>query len=180
MDKLMIHKQSGFTIVELLIVIVVIGILASITIVAFSGIQNRGYDTSVTSDITALSKKLEIARADTGYYPTASSVQSGVLNYTANKSALPTNGANNRNLGICAIAGTSNDRFVVFALSKSGNWFTRTSGGELIKETGAWPASHSTLCTAKGINSTDVGVYYVWGSETGNGAASQYWASWVK
>lgn len=35
------HKQSGFTIVELLIVIVVIAILASITVVAYTGIQDR-------------------------------------------------------------------------------------------------------------------------------------------
>jgi prepilin-type N-terminal cleavage/methylation domain-containing protein len=34
-------KQTGFTIVELLIVIVVIGILAAITIVAYNGIQDR-------------------------------------------------------------------------------------------------------------------------------------------
>lgn len=35
------HKHKGFTIVELLIVVVVIAILASITIVAFNGIQER-------------------------------------------------------------------------------------------------------------------------------------------
>lgn len=35
------NKQTGFTIVELLIVIVVIGILAGITIVAFNGVQVR-------------------------------------------------------------------------------------------------------------------------------------------
>ena len=35
------RKNVGFTIVELLIVIVVIGILAAITIVAYNGIQDR-------------------------------------------------------------------------------------------------------------------------------------------
>lgn len=35
----MIKSRSGFTIVELLIVIVVIGILAAVTIVAYNGVQ---------------------------------------------------------------------------------------------------------------------------------------------
>lgn len=49
---------TGFTIVELLIVIVVIGILAAITIVAFNGVQNRARNTSVQSDVTNYGKKI--------------------------------------------------------------------------------------------------------------------------
>jgi len=41
------QKQSGFTIVELLIVVVVIAILAAITIVAYNGIQNRAKSSAV-------------------------------------------------------------------------------------------------------------------------------------
>lgn len=41
--------RRGFTIVELLIVIVVIGILAAITIVAFSGVQDRARSAEVIS-----------------------------------------------------------------------------------------------------------------------------------
>ena len=44
MNLLVRKKQTGFTIVELLIVIVVIGILAAITIVAFNGVQQRARD----------------------------------------------------------------------------------------------------------------------------------------
>lgn len=52
-------KQTGFTIVELLIVIVVIGILAAITIVAYNGIQNRARDTQRRSDIAQIKKALQ-------------------------------------------------------------------------------------------------------------------------
>lgn len=41
-------QNSGFTIVELLIVIVVIGILAAITIVAYNGVQQRARDMTRT------------------------------------------------------------------------------------------------------------------------------------
>lgn len=61
--------KSGFTIVELLIVIVVIGILAAITIVAYNGIQGRGRDAKRLSDINAIAKAIELYKADNGSYP---------------------------------------------------------------------------------------------------------------
>jgi general secretion pathway protein G len=46
------NKQTGFTIVELLIVIVVIGILAAITLVAYNGLQDRANDSARTSAVS--------------------------------------------------------------------------------------------------------------------------------
>ena len=49
----------GFTIVELLIVIVVIAILAAITIVAYNGIQQRARDTVRAGDISSIEKAIQ-------------------------------------------------------------------------------------------------------------------------
>lgn len=59
----------GFTIVELLVVIVVIGILASITIVSFSGISQRATSASLQSDLENASKILKMDLVDTGSFP---------------------------------------------------------------------------------------------------------------
>lgn len=53
-------RQRGFTIVELLIVIVVIGILAAIVIVAFNGVQDRAKTTSKINDIRSMQKAIEL------------------------------------------------------------------------------------------------------------------------
>ncbi len=51
-------KQTGFTIVELLIVVVVIAILAAITIVAYNGISNRAKNSAAQSAASSAAKKL--------------------------------------------------------------------------------------------------------------------------
>lgn len=60
------RKKSGFTIVELLIVIVVIGILAAITIVAYNGIQQRGRDAQRKSDLANIAKAYALYKVDKG------------------------------------------------------------------------------------------------------------------
>ena len=63
------HYKQGFTIVELVIVIVVIAILAAISIVAYNGIQQRARDTQRKSDVATLTKALELYYTDNGSYP---------------------------------------------------------------------------------------------------------------
>lgn len=62
-------KLSGFTIVELLIVIVVIAILAAISIVAYNGIQQRANDTVRMSDADTIQKSLSLYFAERGTFP---------------------------------------------------------------------------------------------------------------
>jgi prepilin-type N-terminal cleavage/methylation domain-containing protein len=57
------RKDSGFTIVELLIVIVVIAILATISIVAYTGIQNRAKTSAGNELASQVLKKFEAANA---------------------------------------------------------------------------------------------------------------------
>lgn len=63
------RKQMGFTIVELLVVIVVIGVLATITVISFSGIQERAIVASLQSDLNNAAKKLKIDYVLNGAYP---------------------------------------------------------------------------------------------------------------
>lgn len=54
--------SRGFTIVELLIVIVVIAVLAAITVVAFNGVQDRSKASKVSADLSNLVKAVNLAR----------------------------------------------------------------------------------------------------------------------
>ena len=63
-------QLEGFTIVELLIVVVVIGILAAITIASFGGITGQANQASLQSDLDSNSRKLQLYNTQYGSYPT--------------------------------------------------------------------------------------------------------------
>ena len=65
------NRVKGFTIVELLVVIVVIGILAAITIVAYTGISGKAVTASLQSDLTSAKKQLALYQVDNGSFPTS-------------------------------------------------------------------------------------------------------------
>lgn len=65
------RNTTGFTIVELLIVIVIIAILAAITVVAFNGIQVRAENAKTLSGIDQYAKALQLYKTNTGNYPLA-------------------------------------------------------------------------------------------------------------
>lgn len=72
-------QERGFTIVELLIVIVIIGILAAITIVAYNGIQNRAKASSAQSIANTIVKKAEAWNSIQSSYPSVGQLSSGKI-----------------------------------------------------------------------------------------------------
>lgn len=69
-------KHQGFTIVELLIVIVVIGILAAISIGAYNNISNKATDSRLASESSQVLKGVKMRLAESGNLDLPPSVNS--------------------------------------------------------------------------------------------------------
>ena len=65
--------KNGFTIIELLVTIAVIGILVTITVVSYNGIQQRSRDSERGSDITQIKVAIDKYHAEQSGYPDACS-----------------------------------------------------------------------------------------------------------
>jgi prepilin-type N-terminal cleavage/methylation domain-containing protein len=155
--------QRGFTIVELLIVIVVIGILAAITIVAYNGVQNRAYDTSVQSDLNAMAKKISTESADTGIYP----MPTAAMGIRITKSAYQTT---QNNMYFCRNDATN--QFALSARSRSGKQYKYTDA------TGV--ATHAS--TLYGVDTCQLVGVATWSGAYGSvgfDSAGPTWAPWT-
>lgn len=81
------RSGSGFTIVELLIVIVVIAILAAVTIVSYNGIAERARNAQLLGVVDAYTKALQIYKVQNGTFPLVNVAESGYENYACLGSA---------------------------------------------------------------------------------------------
>lgn len=64
-------KKSGFTFIETLVVVVLIGILTAIGVVTYGGTKNKARDSERKSDLELIRSALEMYKADnaSGLYP---------------------------------------------------------------------------------------------------------------
>jgi prepilin-type N-terminal cleavage/methylation domain-containing protein len=67
------HYAGGFTLIEMLIVIAIIGILSTVALVALGPSRNKAKDARIVSDMNQVSTVMEtLFNADTGKYPDSS------------------------------------------------------------------------------------------------------------
>lgn len=66
-------NSSGFTIIELLVVIIVLGILAGIVIVLYGNVTSQARDTALQSDLQTAQSQLDAIRIRTSTYPASES-----------------------------------------------------------------------------------------------------------
>lgn len=64
------HRQKGFTLLEIMVVIVILGLLASLTIPSLMGNKEKADRQKAMSDIVTLENALDMYRLDNGRYPT--------------------------------------------------------------------------------------------------------------
>jgi general secretion pathway protein G len=90
-----VEKQDkGFTLVELLIVIVILGILATVTVFAVTGITNKGKTSACQSDLKVLQTAEEAYNAQNGVYTDQATLKSsGLLHAVSPNFSVSTQGS---------------------------------------------------------------------------------------
>lgn len=149
-------KNQGFTIVELLIVVVVIAILAAITIVSYNGITARANTSKAQSNAASVQKKAEAFYADNasanplnagnGAYPATAAIFNALP--ASAIGGLPTGVKTQSRTTATAAATTGNATTFSTAVTDTGAP-TATNGGSVVQYVACAPTANAT--TADGF-----------------------------
>ena len=170
------QKQKGFTIVELLVVIVVIGVLAAISVVAYNGFQARAQDSVIRSDLSTLVKKIELRAVENdGSYYYRDGLPDDMQIRVSKGAYMPSR----NNLYVC----TDATNYAIAAVSKSGKAFYYAKSTGYGSDVNGSTFYVSNTCSLIGLTyqtpmpaGTGAFAGFDWNSSTSSGV----WDSWAQ
>ena len=115
-----LHYNSGFTMVEFIVVIAIIGILATLVIVSYTGITHQANIATLKSDLNGAYKLFTLYRAEYNSYPQTINCYVAGENDPPNKCIEPTPGNrfeyyynNTQSFRLCVLKNGTNLRFCI-------------------------------------------------------------------
>ncbi|MEO6110112.1 MAG: prepilin-type N-terminal cleavage/methylation domain-containing protein [Candidatus Saccharimonadales bacterium] len=164
---------KGFTIVELLVVIVVIGILAAIVFISYGAVSNNAHDTAVKSDLQKIDDAFKQYTLDnSGLFPNTN-IKLATLGLKLTTGSYTT--TNKANIYVCTNA--TDTEYAVIAMSQSGKRFMVKSESGISEYTGSvvWnptTANWPTTCA-------DIDPSYIPASGNATGMVYTNWTAWT-
>ncbi len=150
----MIQNARGFTIVELIVAMIIIGILATLVIANFSVIQPRARDSERKAEAETIATYLEAEFQRNGQYPSATTMTGSVSGVQAALKGISSS--------VIAAPGVTVGTNSIVAFSAA------PPPGLTVSQYGYWTSSSAT-CTSS-YNVTDCGTYVlVYKKEVGSG-----------
>lgn len=175
---------SGFTIVELLIVVVVIAVLATITIVSYNGITNSTNDSAVQSDLRTISKQFEVLKHKNGvetypYSDTASTLRTQLAEYSIAPAKTAYTGGTVGNF--LYVSNKAGKEFALIAKSKSGKsyFYSSKTGAVEVYTLSSFPEAGADRVRERTLGPTAVDIVDAGTWAWGYGATG--WSNeWIK